>query len=229
MKKYRRKEFYAFPVDVLARIFERNGEIQGFDIMLDDALSYAIYLTYENHHHSPSKEFDAEAFAATMAVLGINSSDPEHTMRCAKKAYNQYNNAKVITSISPKLYWDIRRNAEYRGDFYMMQVVAELALKSILGAFFPKVAKGVSWDFLLSRMAGKPKKVKKVPKHVSKYATRKMRKKMIEALCRYWGFTYYAPKGTRLPWFGWGFKQKELAEFAQQKAANKRKKRGTPI
>ena len=225
-----KKDFYAFPVEVLGQLgLTTTGELYGFDAMLETALRYAIYRTYMNYCHGNPAEFDSEAFAATVAALGLGDDTTPAAIEWARDTFNNYRDSKVITSISRRLFWEIQANAEARGDFYMMQAAAALALRSILGAFSPKVAKGVTWDFMLSRMAGKAKKVKKYPKHVKRYATRKMRLKLIKALCEYWGFEYYAPRGTRVPLFGWGMTADELAEYAKQQHPAKRKKQGTSI
>lgn len=220
----KKRKFYAFPIDVLKRVRPTadGGKLSHFDSMLGDALYYALFATYESAMRDigESVDFAEDVFKAAMAALGIGSANYGK----AKQVFKYYENAKVITALSTKVYWDLVENAERRGQEYMLEAMAAMALKSILGAFAPSSAKVIGWDFILSRMEGHPKSSKKHLKHTRKLATRRMREKMIKALCDYWGFSYYAPKGTRGGWFALGMKPKELAEYVGRRTKMKRQK-----
>lgn len=93
-----------------------------------------------------------------------------------------------------------------------IQLLAFCALKSIIGV---QVYKPIKWDFVLSRMAGRRKIVKRIPKWIEVYRSRRMRDKLIKALTERWGLKYYA-QGVRTPLFSFSH-DIDLAQKVKQK------------
>lgn len=225
----KKKQFYAFPIDVVKRINERNGHLQGLDEMLRDAMEYCLHAVYQNQLKAPRNKTRSDAFIASADSLGIDPIDISDLFERSSRTYARYGGAKVFTAIGKKAFWNAYSASknETCTDFFVMQIVCLLAIKSILGVL--ELPKSITWDFVLSRMDGSVKKKGKHLKHVQPYATRKMRKKMIDALCKYWGLSYYAPHGVRVPWFSFAMTPDELAEYIAGRKAKHRRDISTSI
>lgn len=221
-------DYYTFPIKALKAAMSDSG----LDIshLCDIALVYAIWKVYENklkiNEIRDNDRFNMEAYHDAMESLCLrNHPDPQAVIDNYKRlCETHFKDCKVFTTISREVLRDAQINANVRGDFYKEQLLASLALRSILGSWADRMCKAVCWDFVLSRMAGEAKRVSEndLPPFVKKYSSRKMRKKMIDALCDYWGYSYYAPRGTRVPWFGLGMTYYELEQYATK---HKRRKR----
>lgn len=103
-----------------------------------------------------------------------------------------------LTSMSVKSFIDFYDLDNNKSEIEKMTFLAVMALRSIIGR---RLAAYVSWEMILSRMAGNVYKcrVEDLPELVQKYNSRKLRDKLRNSIIHRWKIQYYF-KG-RKPWY----------------------------
>jgi hypothetical protein len=127
--------------------------------------------------------------------MGFCVNDPKDALRHWAGVYRKYKNYSVFVGVDKSLLFDFRDNLVYKTDFEIIQFLAFLAIRSIIGAGHGNMrVKHIPWHYVLSRMAGHEKAVNNLdtlPKFISKYASRRYHDKLIKALCERWHMQYY--------------------------------------
>ena len=172
---------------------DNKGAIKHVDNAISDAIRFARFVDYQKRMppHANPNEYDAGVFAL---VAGF-CENPETEFRRMATAYRKYKNKSVIVGADKDLLFGFLENLIYKTDFEIIQLLAFLAIRSIIGAGHYDIrVKHIPWHYVLSRMAGHEKAVSNLdtlPKFISKYASRRLHDKLIKALCDRWHMQYF--------------------------------------
>lgn len=104
-------------------------------------------------------------------------------------------------SISLSVWLDYMDNEEYKDDFEKVSLLCAMAIRSIVG---PHTAKPITWDYILSRMAGNSRKTEilTLPDVIQSYDQARHRKKkerLLREMQEHWGIQYKFM--GRKPWY----------------------------
>lgn len=186
--------YYNFPIAIFGQVRPDNkGAIKHVDNAISDAIRFARFVDYQKRMppHANPNEYDAGVFAL---VAGF-CENPETEFRRMATAYRKYKNKSVIVGADKDLLFGFLENLIYKTDFEIIQLLAFLAIRSIIGAGHYDIrVKHIPWHYVLSRMAGHEKAVSNLdtlPKFISKYASRRLHDKLIKALCDRWHMQYF--------------------------------------
>ncbi|MBR5101860.1 MAG: hypothetical protein IK092_01905 [Muribaculaceae bacterium] len=190
--------YYNFPIAIFRQVRTDNkGAIKHVDDAINDAIRYALFEAYKKlmPPQANPNEYNAGVFEELMREMRFENPDPESELRRMAGVYRKYKNYSVFVGVDSDKFFKFRDNLEYKTDFEIIQLLAFLAIRSIIGAgHYNMRVKHIPWHYVLSRMAGHEKAVSNLdtlPKFISKYASRRLRDKLIKALCDRWHMQYY--------------------------------------
>lgn len=196
------KIFYNFPIAIFRQVRTDNkGAIKHVEDAINEAIRFALYEAYKKlmPPQANPNAYNAGVYKELMRKMGFENKNPELGFKEKIVAYRVNKNYSVIVGVDKDLLFDFRDNLVYKTDFEIIQFLAFLAIRSIIGAGHGNMrVKHIPWHYVLSRMAGHEKAVNNLdtlPKFISKYASRRLHDKLIKALCERWHMQYY---GTRL-------------------------------
>ena len=209
-----------FPVTVLSKIKEHNGHLDLRKALLwGIRIHLGIYfkksgLPSTNKLHIPG--IKADMLEAIMAAILYNrswgkwngdwringtSEVGDFIKNCMSAAEQYCAQRPPFCSLSLAVWEDYMNNDLTKPRFDKICLLGVLGIRSIIG---PQKAKAISWDFLLSRMAGSPGKtaIASLPGYLQEYDKnqhRKRKERLLKALTQHWGIRYCF-KGRR-PWY----------------------------
>ena len=190
--------YYNFPIAIFRQVRPDNkGAIKHVDDAINDAMRYATFEAYRKlmPPQANPNEYNKGVFEELMREMKFKHQDPESELHRMAGVYRKYKNYSVIVGADSNLLFDFRDNLVYKTDFEIIQLLAFLAIRSIIGAGHYDIrVKHIPWHYVLSRMAGHEKTVSNLdtlPKFISKYASRRLRDKLIKALCDRWHMQYF--------------------------------------
>ena len=193
--------YYNFPIAIFRQVrTDNNGAIKHVYDAIDDAIRYALFEAYKKlmPPQANPNEYNAGVFEELMREMKFKNPSPESELRRMAGVYRNYKNYSVIVGVNSDLLFDFRDNLEYKTDFEIIQLLAFLAIRSIIGAGVGNMrVKHIPWRFVLSRMAGHEKAVNNLdtlPKFIALYDNKRhkrMHEKLINALIDRWHMQYY--------------------------------------
>lgn len=186
-----------------------RGKIQrdSVDYTLKAAVGFALYVAYQKEMppDSTPDDYDIRAFHKVTDEMELEPlrHKPEIWILWSMSIFGKYKDNRVIVGADSYLLLGFIDNMDYKSDFEIIQLLAFLAIRSIIGVC---CAKQIKWHYVLSRMAGYEKAVKSVealPEYIARYGSRRMRDKLIRALCDRWHMMYYGKNlgKSSPPWF----------------------------
>ena len=193
------KIFYNFPIAIFRQVrTDTKDRILFIEDTINQAIRYALFAAYKKRMppQSNPNEYNEGVFNSLTEEMGfsINYDHKEALQRWAE-VYWRHRNNRVFVGVDSHLLYDFRDNLEYKSDFEIIQFLAFLAIRSIIGAgHYGFRVKHIPWHYVLSRMAGHEKAVNNIdrlPKFISKYASRRYHDKLIKSLCERWHMQYY--------------------------------------
>lgn len=199
-----------FPIAILRQVrTNERGNIQrdSVDYALKAAVGFALYVAYQKEMppDSTPDDYSPQAFVWATEVLDLEylRHEPEIWISWSMSVFGKYKDHRVIVGCNSELLLGFIDNLDYKSDFEIIQLQAFLAIRSIIGVCS---AKQIKWQYVLSRMAGYEKAVKSVealPEYIARYSSRRMRDKLIRALCDRWHMMYYGKNlgKSSPPWF----------------------------
>lgn len=196
------KIYYNFPIAIYRQVrCDNKGRIEHVEDAINDSIRYALYVEYQKRlpYRSNVNELNEVVFDCFMDEMGFTTESREASLKNWAAAFKKYKNNVVFVGVDRELLFNFRDDLEYKSDFEIIQLLAFIAIRSIIGAGQSNTRyKHIKWCYVLSRMAGHEKTVKdldKLPKFIAKYNSRRLRDKLIKALCDRWHMQYY---GTNL-------------------------------
>lgn len=193
------KIFYNFPIAIFRQVStDTKGRILFIEDTINQAIHYALFAAYKKRMppQSNPNEYNEGVFNSLMEEMGFSVDyDHKEALRRYAEVYWGHSNNRVFVGVDKDLLFDFRDNLEYKSDFEIIQLLAFLAIRSIIGAGHGNMrVKHIAWHFVLSRMAGHGKSVSNIdrlPKFISQYDSKRLRTKLINALCERWHMQYY--------------------------------------
>ena len=199
-----------FPIAILRKVrADDHGKIlrDSVNWALSAAVGFALYVAYQKEMppDSTPDDYDIRVFHMVTDEMELEPlrEKPESWISWSMSIFGKYKDNRVIVGADSDLLLGFIDNMDYKSDFEIIQLQAFLAIRSIIGVC---CAKQIKWHYVLSRMAGHEKAVRNLdtlPEFISKYDSRRMRDKLIRALCDRWHMKYYGKnlgKGSP-PWF----------------------------
>lgn len=189
--------YYNFPIAIFRQVRTDKGAIKHVEKAINEAIDYALYEAYRKlmPPQANPNAYNAGVYKELMREMGFEDKNPEHGFNKMIIAYRVNKNYSVIVGADKGLLFDFRDNLVYKTDFEIIQLLAFLAIRSIIGAGHYDIrVKHIPWHYVLSRMAGHEKAVSNLdtlPKFISKYASRRLHDKLIKALCDRWHMQYF--------------------------------------
>ena len=189
--------YYNFPIAIFRHVRTDKGVIKRVEDAINEAIRFALYDAYKKlmPPQANPNEYNAGVFEELMQNMRFKNPDPESELRRMAGVYRNYKNYSVIVGVDNNLLFDFRDNLVYKTDFEIIQFLAFLAIRSIIGAGVGNMrVKHIPWHYVLSRMAGHEKAVSNLdtlPKFISKYDSRRLHDKLIKALCDRWHMQYH--------------------------------------
>lgn len=189
--------YYNFPIAIFRQVRTDKGAIKHVEKAINEAIDYALYEAYRKlmPPQANPNAYNAGVYKELMREMGFEDKNPEHGFNKMIIAYRVNKNYSVIVGADKDLLFDFRDNLVYKTDFEIIQLLAFLAIRSIIGAGHYDIrVKHIPWHYVLSRMAGHEKAVSNLdtlPKFISKYASRRLHDKLIKALCDRWHMQYF--------------------------------------
>ncbi len=186
-----------FPISMFKRLDGEHLDVLQFQTIVGDIINYAMAAWYRREcdaWHDP-KEYDRALFSQVLGEMGIRISNGN------EEGYFRdvllYWMAQATQSAG-QAFCGMDKGIVYRyrdddvSDYECVQFLAYCAIRSILGRgrfddCFP-VPKRITWEFILSRMAGNNKRVPvdKLPPFIAAYAIRRKRDKLRKSLIYKW-------------------------------------------
>ena len=204
------KIYYNSPIAILQQVRTDNrGNIQRKSVKfaLSSFIGFALYGAYRKEMQPGCEpdDYDERVFLKVTGEMGLESLRvaPKEWVVWSMRIFGVYKDNRVIVGVDRDLLIGYLNNLDYKSNFEIIQLQAFLAIRSIIGVC---CAKQIKWLFILSRMAGHEKAVKSVealPDFIARYNSRRLRDKLIRALCDRWHMKYYGKnlgKGSP-PWF----------------------------
>lgn len=193
------KIFYNFPIAIFRQVrTDTKDRILFIEDTINQAIRYALFAAYKKRMppQSNPNEYNEGVFNSLMEEMGFTVDyDHKKALQNYAEAYWRHRNNRVFVGVDKDLLFDFRDNLVYKTDFEIIQFLAFLAIRSIIGAgHYNMRVKHIPWPYVLSRMAGHEKKVSdinRLPKFISQYASKRLRVKLINALCERWHMQYY--------------------------------------
>lgn len=205
------KIYYNSPIAILQQVRTDNrGNIQrkSVEFALLSFIGFALYGAYRKEMQPGCEpdDYDERAFLKVTGEMGLESlrAAPEDWVKWSMRIFCEYKDNRVIVGVDSDLLLGYLYNLDYKSDFEIIQLQAFLSIRSIIGVHC--CAKQIKWLYVLSRMAGHEKALKSVealPDYIARYNSRRLRDKLIRALCDRWHMKYYGKnlgKGSP-PWF----------------------------
>lgn len=201
--KSRRKERYKqprpkyinFPISFFSSLDGERLDVPQFKAMVGEIISYGVADWYRRELSAwqNPQEYDYGLFSQTLGKMGISVGDEMNYF------YDEVlpNMEKVTRSAGHAfcgipIPWLISFLNDDKSDFECLQFLAYCAIRSILGRGlfdeFAPVPKRITWEFILSRMAGNDKRVpvEDLPPFIAAYAIRRKRDKLRKSLIYKW-------------------------------------------
>lgn len=204
------KIYYNSPIAILQQVCTDNrGNIQrkSVEFALSGFIGFALYGAYRKEMQPGCEldDYDERVFLKVTGEMGLDlRAAPEDWLKWSMRIFCEYKDNRVIVGVDSDLLLDYLYNLDYKSDFEIIQLQAFLSIRSIIGVHC--CAKQIKWLYVLSRMAGHEKALKSVealPDYIARYNSRRLRDKLIRALCDRWHMKYYGKnlgKGSP-PWF----------------------------
>lgn len=224
------KGYINFPISYLSDIrydnVARSIDTDSVVRVLNKAFQYGFYTVYWSrlpYNHTSDKWHEKTKEYVEDLVGVIKHEDQPNTAFKNKKP-----GANVIVGVKSHTLFLFRDGIDRKTEFHIIQLLAFLAIKSILGIGKnqPK-AKQIKWDYIYNRMAGRESiKKTRLPPYIEKYRTRRLRTKLVKALQDHWNLKYYATQLGKFnpPWFSFA-NDFDIVEFAEKWKEDKRAKK----
>lgn len=199
-----------FPIAILRQVrADDHGKIlrDSVDRALKAAVGFALYVAYQKEMppYSTPDDYSPQVFEWVTEIMDLEylRENSESWISWSMSIFGKYKDNRVIVGADSYLLWGYIDNMDYKSDFEIIQLQAFLAIRSIIGVC---CAKQIKWHYVLSRMAGHEKAAKSVealPEYIARYSSRRMRDKLIKALCDRWHMKYYGKNlgKSSPPWF----------------------------
>ncbi len=194
--KQPRPKYINFPISFFRKLKGERLAVPKFKAMVADIISYGIADWYRREFDAwhDSQEYYQDVFDCVLVKMGIEFNLDEmnyfydEVLPSMKKVTRSAGHAFCGIPIP----WLISFLNDDKSDFECLQFLAYCAIRSILGRglfddCFP-VPKRITWEFILSRMAGNDKRVpvEDLPPFIAAYAIRRKRDKLRKSLIYKW-------------------------------------------
>lgn len=185
-----------FPISMFKQLAGECLDVRQFKAMMNDVINYAMAAWYRrgcSAWHDP-QEYDGALFSLTLANMGISVNGDKRDF-----FYDNISPRMAqVTQCAGQAFCGMDKDIIFRyrnndvSDFECLQFLAYCAIRSILGRglfdnCFP-MPKRITWEFILSRMAGNNKRVpvEDMPPFIAAYAIRRKRDKLRKSLIYKW-------------------------------------------
>ena len=186
-----------FPISMFKQLAGECLDVQQFKAMMGGINDYAMAAWYRREcdaWHDP-QEYDRALFSQVLGKMGIRilNGNEKGYFRDVILPWMAH-----VTQSAGQAFCGMDRDIVYRyrdddvSDYECLQFLAYCAIRSILGRglfddCFP-VPKRITWEFILSRMAGNNKRVpvEDMPPFIAAYAARRKRDKLRKSLIYKW-------------------------------------------
>lgn len=185
-----------FPISMFRKLDGDSLDVKDFKKLVDAIIDFGIASRYINEcgvNHS-SRYYYEDVFTRVLERMGITVNGEKwiyfsnHVSSKVKQA--KKTDGEVFCGMNKTLLFHYLN--EDVSDFECVQFLCYCAIRSILGSAWidhqRPVIKRITWEFILSRMAGNTKRepVEKLPKFVRHYSSKRHRSKLRKAMTNKW-------------------------------------------
>lgn len=193
--KQPRPKYINFPISFFSSLDGERLDVPQFKAMVGEIIHYGVADWYRREcsaWQNPDK-YDAALFSQTLSKMGISvGSERTYYYNAVVQSMDEVTHGAGHAFCGIPIPWLISFLNDDKSDFECLQFLAYCAIRSILGRglfddCFP-VPKRITWEFILSRMAGNDKRVpvEDIPPFIAAYAIRRKRDKLRKSLIYKW-------------------------------------------
>jgi len=202
-KKSRRKERYKqprpkyinFPISFFRSLDGERLDVPQFKAMVGEIIHYGVADWYRREcsaWQNPHK-YSAPLFSQVLEEMELTTNGHNKSLfSCCLYHMDAVANSRGKAFCGIPIEWLLSFRDDDKSDYECLQFLAYCAIRSILGRglfedCFP-VPKRITWEFILSRMAGNDKRVpvEDMPPFIAAYAIRRKRDKLRKSLIYKW-------------------------------------------
>ena len=184
-----------FPISFFSSLDGERLDVPQFKAMVGEIISYGVADWYRRELSAwqNPREYDYKLFSRTLGKMDISVGDEmNYFYNGVLPSMERVTRSAGHAFCGIPIQWLISFLNDDVSDYECMQFLGYCAIRSILGrslydGFIP-VPKRITWEFILSRMAGNNKRVPvdKLPPFIAAYAIRRKRDKLRKSLIHKW-------------------------------------------
>lgn len=201
--KSRRKERYKqprpkyinFPISFFSSLDGERLDVPQFKAMVGEIIRYGVADWYRREcsaWQNPHK-YSAPLFSQVLEKMELTTNGHNKSLfSCCLYHMDAVANSRGKAFCGIPIEWLLSFRDDDKSDYECLQFLAYCAIRSILGhglfdGFIP-VPKRITWEFILSRMAGNDKRVpvEDLPPFIAHYCKRRSRDKLRKSLIKKW-------------------------------------------
>lgn len=193
--KQPRPKYINFPISFFCSLDGERLDVPQFKAMVGEIIHYGVADWYRRECSAwkNPQEYDYSLFSQTLGKMGISVGNNEKFFYDAVlPSMERVTRSAGHAFCGIPIPWLISFLNDDKSDFECLQFLAYCAIRSILGRglfddCFP-VPKRITWEFMLSRMAGNDSRVpvEYLPPFIAAYAIRRKRDKLRKSLIYKW-------------------------------------------
>lgn len=193
--KQPRPKYINFPISMFKQLAGECLDVRQFKAMVRDIILYGVAGWYRREcsaWQDPHK-YSAPLFSQVLEEMELTTNGHNKDLfSCCLEYMDAVADSSGKAFCGVPIEWLLSFRDEDKSDFECLQFLAYCAIRSILGRglfedCFP-VPKRITWEFILSRMAGYEKRVpvEDMPPFIAAYAIRRKRDKLRKSLIYKW-------------------------------------------
>lgn len=193
--KQPRPKYINFPISMFKQLAGECLAVQEFKAMVGDIILYGVAGWYRREcsaWQNPHK-YSAPLFSQVLEEMELTTNGHNKDLfSCCLDYMDAVADSSGKAFCGIPINWLLSFRDDDKSDYECLQFLAYCAIRSILGRglFFESipVAKRITWEFILSRMAGNDKRVpvEDMPPFIAAYAIRRKRDKLRKSLINKW-------------------------------------------
>lgn len=193
--KQPRPKYINFPISMFKQLAGECLAVQEFKAMVGDIILYGVAGWYRREcsaWQNPHK-YSAPLFSQVLEEMELTTNGHNKDLfSCCLGYMDAVADSRGKAFCGIPINWLLSFRDDDKSDYECLQFLAYCAIRSILGRGlfdeFAPVPKRITWEFILSRMAGNDKRVpvEGLPPFIAAYAIRRKRDKLRKSLINKW-------------------------------------------